>query len=102
MIAAIKDLMGLYSRSPWAARKLERMVALEVAHLWDCPDNVWWFLATGDESLWLDASQTCHLYFNVPDVAHYACLAAWQACIGNYHSLFETIGYALQAAEVTP
>jgi hypothetical protein len=35
--------------SPWRARRVTRMVALDVADLWPCPDVSWWYLVSGDE-----------------------------------------------------
>ena len=39
----------LSSRHPKRAEKIARRIALDVAHLWDCPDIVLWYLVTGDE-----------------------------------------------------
>jgi hypothetical protein len=43
-------LSVLAKRHPWRARKLSRRIALDVAHIWDSPNIVWYYLVTGDES----------------------------------------------------
>jgi hypothetical protein len=40
----------LSSRHPNRAKKISRRIALDVAHLRDCSDIVWWYLVTGDET----------------------------------------------------
>ena len=40
----------LEKRYPSRAAKLARMIALDVTHMWECCNIVWWWLITGDES----------------------------------------------------
>jgi hypothetical protein len=42
----------LYRLSTYRARRVARRIALDVAHLWDCSDIVWWYLVTGDKESW--------------------------------------------------
>ena len=61
-------------------RKFARLCALDVVHLWDCPDVVKRFLETGDESLRAAAwDATVDAAWAAADSAWAAADAAWTA-----------------------
>lgn len=69
----------LWNHSPNRANKLSRRIALDVVHLWDCPDTVWWYLMTGDAAA-RDAAR---------DAARNAAWAAtWDATLEKYLGWF--------------
>jgi hypothetical protein len=38
----------LYRTSPHTANRVSRLIALDVANKWDCPDTCYWYLMTGN------------------------------------------------------
>ena len=40
----------LYRLSQWRAHRITRLIALDVADLWPCPNIAWWYLASGDKN----------------------------------------------------
>ena len=42
----------LYRLSLMRAHRIARLIALDVADLWPCPDVAWHYLVSGDENFW--------------------------------------------------
>lgn len=41
----------LYRLSPQRHRRVKRLIGLDVAPLWSCPDIIWWYLTSGDAAV---------------------------------------------------
>jgi hypothetical protein len=90
----------LYDRSPWRANRVSRRVALDVAHLWDCPDIVWWYLVTGYEA----ARKAALMAAARATKAHRGAssYAAFNAAVGNADGCPMCISWAADLSSDVP
>jgi hypothetical protein len=68
----------LYRLSPYRVKKVTRMIALDVADLWPCPDIVWHYLVTGD-SEYEAAASAAFQAATLTAAEDAARVAAWDA-----------------------
>ena len=83
----------LYRLSQWRAHRITRLIALDVADLWPCPNIAWWYLVSGDKNsryaAW-DAS------WNAASVFHRSVALAARSAAA---SVFLSRGAAREAAD---